>query len=369
MRWLVTLCATACGPRFAAPVQYTVGNMAEHLTVGDFDGDGKLDIAVSTFPGTIDVLRGVGDGTFRAPLKTPSGTFPASIAAADFDGDGKLDVAVSAGQPLDGPCFLGNGDGTFRRAPQTDGRMSRDVLAVGDFDGDGRPDLVVDGVDEIHIYLNRAGRLTWHIDYPVAHTIVSLLTADFNGDGKLDIAVGMLNLAGGPPEVSVLLGKGDGSFGAPVTTVTAPGQEISGAAPVDESMAIAAADLDGDGRIDLAVAHNLFRENIGILLGLGDGHFAAPSQLSARCCPRAITVGDFDGDGRSDLAVAVYGFASDGIDLFRNKGGGTFDASPRRLAAGRGPRALVAADFNGDGKLDLAVGNKDSNDVSVLLHR
>ena len=195
---------------------------------------------------------------------------------------------------------------------------------------------------------DRPERYSKEKSYPAGPAPGAMAVADFNGDGNLDLVVANA----GKGTVTVLLGNADGSFGDPIPTAT-------GAKPT----ALVAADLDGDGIPDIAVTDSE-SGSVTILSGVGDGTFSGrrdvtlvPGTLSA------IVVADFDGDGIPDLAVANQ--SAGNIAILIGKGDGTFQ-SPRNVSAGS-PAALVTADFNGDGIADLAVANFDTNTVTVLL--
>jgi uncharacterized protein (DUF2141 family) len=179
----------------------------------------------------------------------------------------------------------------------------------------------------------------------------AVAVADFNGDGKPDLVVANKE----SHSVSVLLGKGDGTFGPPLTS------------PAGEWFAysVTVADLNGDGKLDLVVA-NHGSHQISVLLGKGDGTFRPPVQYGVGSNPHAVAVADLDGDGQPDLVVA--NMKSHSVSVLPGNGDGTF-GPPRSYAVGRRPSGLVVADFNGDGQPDLAVANLHSNTVSVLLHR
>jgi uncharacterized protein (TIGR03437 family) len=182
--------------------------------------------------------------------------------------------------------------------------------------------------------------------YAAGLTPNAMAIADFNGDGHLDIALA------GASGISVLPGHGDGTFGSPVPTTAA-----------FHSTAMAAADFDGDGLMDLAVADGTTGK-IYFLRGAGDGTFAAPREIAMATNPVALAVGDFNGDGIADLAVADQ--AGNKVLLLLGAGDGSFRA-PVRIEAGVGPAALAVGDFNSDGIADLAVVNFGSNDVTVLV--
>jgi len=152
--------------------------------------------------------------------------------------------------------------------------------------------------------------------------------------------------------VSVLLGAGDGTFAAPVSYAAG-----------NDPMAIIATDLDGDGNPDLAIA-NRTGDSVSILMGIGDGTFAEVSIIQASNDLRGIAAGDFDGDGNVDLAIAAWG--ANEIVVMMGNGDGTF-LDPVDITAGRRPASIIVGDFDSDGNLDLATANANSDDVSILL--
>ena len=178
---------------------------------------------------------------------------------------------------------------------------------------------------------------------------------DLNGDGKLDLAIANHGLPGGPSggSVSILLGNGDGTFTAAASPGTGNG-----------AYAVAIADFNGDGKADLAVT-NSADNTVSVLLGNGDGTFSAAATVAAGTTPYGIAAGDFNGDGNVDLAVANSGSGS--LTILLGHGDGTFAASSANPSTGTGPQTVVTADFNGDGKLDLAVANTGTSGVTILL--
>ena len=172
---------------------------------------------------------------------------------------------------------------------------------------------------------------------------------DFNGDDKLDMAVANAS----SNNVSILLGAGDGTFGAATNFVVG-----------DFPVSVVVGDFDGDGIQDLAVA-NLGSDNVSILLGTGTGSFRVAANFGVRDSPFSVAVGDFNGDGIQDLAVANAG--SDNVSILLGTGTGSFGAA-RNFAVGSRPFSVVVGDFNADGKLDLATVSQRSEAVFILLN-
>ena len=340
---------------FQLPVNYAVGNNPYAIAAGDFNRDSKLDLAVTNGSNdNVSILLGNGDGTFQLPVNYGAGDNPYSIAVADFNGDGKLDLAVGNTLNDNISILLGIGNGTFKPAVNY-GAGPRPVIAVGDFDRDGKVDLAAANVQSntVSILLNSsafdpAGAFASEVNYGANSNSSFAITGDFNGDGKLDMAVTNY----GSNDVSILLGNGDGTFQAPANygVGTSPWSVTTG-------------DFNGDGKLDLAVP-TLIGNNIFILIGNGDGTFTGWGNYDVGASSFSITTGDFNRDGKLDLALANY--SSNNVSILLGNGNGTFQ-TPATYGAGSNPIFVSVNDFNRDGKLDLAVANYSSNDVSILL--
>ena len=331
--------------------------------VGDFNGDGKPDLAVVNQSGNnVSVLLGNGAGGFSAAPGSPFavGTSPNSIAVADLNGDGKTDIVVSGSTGL--TLLLGNGLGGFTAGGSPGDPFRANSVAAGDFNGDGIPDIVetvgIDARAEFGVVTvllgNGSGGFTTGNPFHAFLVGLGAVSAvgDFNRDGNLDVIVNT-----SPPGGSaLLLGNGTGGF-----TVSLNIPFVAG--PIN---AVAAADFNGDGILDLATASTT---GIQVLLGDGSGGFnqapGSPITLLPFTGPGAesLAAGDFNGDGIQDLAVQ-FGLGGNFTVLLGNGSGG-FTQPPGGLIAKGVGGSFAVADFNGDGRPDLAALNPTN--VTVLL--
>ena len=332
------------GPAFG-----TAASPFEGLTL-DVNHDDLLDLVVTTSTG-ISVLLGNGDGTFGTKTDTNFGTQPRDVAAGDLNHDGNVDLAV-AGFVGGVSVLLGNGAGGFDALPIVPTAGGATGVAIADFNSDGNADLIVaNESSSVSVLLgNGSGTYAAAANKPVGGAPVAVTTGDFNGDGGIDIAVA--DKANN--NVAIMLNTGAGNFGMPTAyttgVVTAPIQ-------------LAAADLNGDGFLDLVTA-NSSGNNVSVLLGDGAGGFGAPTLFFTGNQPHDVTIGDVDGDGFLDIVTADVTGA--GITFMRGTGNGTFiNAVP--FPAGPGASATMLGDFDRDGALDVAVVNFASSNISVLL--
>lgn len=336
----------------------------QSVAVADFNGDGKLDLAVPVYSeftsnSDVNIFLGNGDGTFTAgPEFSLSGQNVNNAAIADFNGDGKPDMAISLPDAGQIQVLLGNGDGSFTPMP-TISASGVFVVAAGDFNGDGNADVVLvnTGPGTLTILLgNGDGTFTTGATVPVAGSPSAVVAGDFNRDGKIDLAV----VDGSTDAVTVLLGNGGGNF----TQVASSPQ--TGFEPV----AIVAADFNGDGILDLAVTNlnggNPIPGSVTVLLGNGDGTFVPTASSPATgAVPSSIAVGDFNGDGKADLVTGNTG--SNTATVLLSNGDGSF-ATPLSPSPGINP-FLAVGDFDGDGLPDIAAANNTPNTVTILLSR
>jgi uncharacterized protein (TIGR03437 family) len=348
---------------FATPAQFAVAD-SYSVAIGDVDGDGIPDIVTSG----ITVLFGDGKGAFARRRDYWEDT-AGSIILTDFDGDGKTDIVIAFGdaQALTGPAialFFNRGGGLFSGAPvsvipnlaQANNGIY-DIAAANfnaaNFSHDGIPDLAVLELFRLDILTGKGdGTFAPGFTYrPTDSVPDAFLVADFNNDGKSDIVVatdaGPLAPASAI-RLDVFLGKGDGTFAQPVSIPSPHGAQ-----------ALVAGDFNHDGKQDVALLISTYQsgasDEVLIYLGDGKGSFAAPVSYKVGPASSAIAVGDFNGDGALDLVIADFG-APPNLSFLFGKGDGTFSmATVVPFAGNAGPYALAVADFNRDGKLDLAV--------------
>jgi hypothetical protein len=334
--------------------------------IGDFNGDGRPDYAVPVNSGSVAILLGKGDGTFTngTTITTTSPFEPTSVVVGDFDGDGNQDLGVLSANGIGSVnIYLGNGNGTFG-APKnfkvaTSNSGSR-LLAVGDFDEDGIQDLVAtnDSLNNVSVLLgNGDGTFNTAVSYSVntsgnlGQQPWNVVVGDINQDGHLDLAVA----SDGSGSVSILQGRGDGTFRAVIYVATGAQQVGS----------VALADFDGDGYPDLATTSA--PDNTVYVL-INNGHntigFGSPKTYTMNGGPYYLTIGDFNRDGSPDIISANDGSNNVGVLLNANNGNGTFGTATY-YGVGAGSIFANAGDINGDDRVDLtAVTN---NGLSVLL--
>jgi hypothetical protein len=292
-----------------------------------------------------------GNGTFQ-PQNVFAG-LSSGVAVGDFNGDGKLDMVTGATGANPVHIALGNGDGTFTSGA-TYPLSSGEVLwyAVGDLNRDGNLDIVAADYLQPFVHLlfgNGDGTFQPSLDIPTLRQSGCLIVADFNNDGKLDIYLTGLNGSSFPGEI--LLGNGNGTFQAAKNTGDFGG------------LTAAVGDFNHDGKLDLALAP---LGTLDVYLGNGDGTFGAPTSFSVGSQARSLTIGDFNGDGNLDVAASAQGSPSYRISVLNGNGNGTFQ-SPTGFNTSF-TWAVGSADLNGDGKPDLTVVDaKGSGSVAVLL--
>ncbi len=388
------------------------GSLYLSIVSGDFDGDGRLDLAVAGAtasnnglfgpspppgptsgaganglgtPNSFEVLLGNGDGTFEQGGKTENGGGFARAISADFNGDGNLDLATYNYATDEVSILLGNSGGSFHLASQFESGVP---LATGDFNGDGRIDLATAAPDGVSIRLgNGDGTFQSATTYSLGFSPTAVVAGDFSDNNILDMAAVGTAASGPGGELAILMGNGDGTFRPPVNYAVGvdPGNILAG-------------DFAGNGKLDLAFAIDSDptpgspsegqSNAISVMAGNGDGTFQAPVNylvVSSKGIETisSIVAEDLTGNGKLDLvasAEVITGgtlatlFFGNTVSILMGNGNGTFQASqtllklPVPLLGGvLSALSLVAGDFNGDGVCDLAFDNPNTNQISVLL--
>ncbi len=349
---------------FLPKVDFATGSAPYSVAIGDLDGDGKADLAVAD-PSGISVFRSTsapGAISYAAKIDFATGSYP-SITIGDLDGDGKADLAVTNSGTVS--VFRNTGiPGTISYAAKIDFTTGGypSSVAIGDLDGDGKADLAVtNNSNTLSVFRNTGtpGTISYaaKIDFATGAVPTSVTIGDLDGDGKADLAVANNNTN----TLSVFRNTGTpGTIGyAAKIDFTTGGYPTS----------VAIGDLDGDGKVDLAVANNSNTLSVFRNTGTpGTISYAAKIDFATGSHPGSIAIGDLDGDGKADLAVA-YSF-SNSLSVFQNTGApGAVSYAPKiDFATGSNPRSVSIGDLDGDGKADLAVASWSSNTLSVLRH-
>lgn len=426
--WLSALAQTPVG-FLANPSELNVGTTPLGVAAGDFDGNGIPDLCTANADSAnVSILLGRGNGTFDDTLPRPTvETVPVAVATGDLDGDGKIDIVAVDDFDNTLNALLNQGGGTFAPAIVTTTGASPEGVVLGKFDADAILDAATANFDAATVSVLKGagdGHFTVSDEVPVGDSPVGVAADDLDKDGKPDLVV--TNSAGGDDftgTVSVLRNAGDGTFEA------LPEILVSCGADDCTPVAVGIGDFNGDGNLDFAVA-NEYADTVTIFRGDGHLNFTRGAIVPTGSAPESLVVADFNGDGKLDIATTSN--FQDNVAVLLGKGDGAFLPQPSTTvataaAAGaitvaltdasrfpdRGvveitpvdrlqynrkagnvltlavplsqdvaaqaaaalvfptdtsPWGLATADFNGDGKADLAATNMDAEDVSVLLN-
>lgn len=358
---------------------FPTGQDPTDVVVGDFNADGLQDVATSNNQSdNLAVLPGRGDGSFGEALRTDAANGPSGLGFADFDGDDRMD-AVVANEVSETVLLLpGHGDGTFGTPTRPLDRFGSADSALADFDRDGHQDLLVSYGSQLGppmgrmSFLRGLGDGSFGPEIPFAAETLRgpLRVADFDEDGIPDFAVGNLDTS----EISIFLGLGDGSFGQErrVSVGPSPGHIAAGDLNGDGHVDLAVVNQGANYPVRLPA-------DISLLLGRGDGTFALEVRFSGVSDVINTAIADFNGDGMGDLAATSESDLWDSVpgelNVFLSLGGGAFDAG-RVMTAGKAVFGVVATDVNSDGRTDLVVNNRgviqrewESGDLALFLGR
>ncbi|HKO99186.1 MAG TPA: FG-GAP-like repeat-containing protein, partial [Pyrinomonadaceae bacterium] len=357
--------AAGCGaPQFGKnPPNANSGVQPRSIAVGDFNQDGKNDLATANYgsgqgspSGSISVLLNLGSGSFSPQINLSAGINPRSIVTADFNSDGRLDLSVlnynSGACCISGfaTTFLGDGAGNFAAAgpPVGVGNDPR-AMTTGDFNKDGKVDLIatLSNASVAVLLGDGSGSFGAATTFPAGASATSIAAGDLNADGNTDVVLGSIF----GQAISVLLGNGTGGFGASTLYNNDAFARF-----------VALGDFNLDAKLDVATATS--SNKVSVLLGTGSGTLGSPTQFTLPDSPESVVVQDFNGDGKPDLATTQN--TGNTVSVLIGDGNGSF-GPPANYAGGGGPFFGRSSDFDGDGKPDLAVANISSNTVSVMI--
>ena len=338
--------------------EYSTGLGPDHVAAGDMDNDSDLDLVVANGPGagSISFLENNGDGTFAPHVEYDvPGTIPSFVTLIDLDADNDLDVALAGGSfPGDAAVLFNQGDGALNGLTLYElGEERALVIRAGDMDGDADADLIVctqEGFEPgmVWVLVNIGnGVFAAPVCYEVPE-VSAIAIGDVDGDSDLDVAaVSEVN-----DELSILKNNGDATLGAPEST-------NAGNSPTFVSLG----DLNGDSIMDAAVSN--LQDGVSILLNNGTGTFAFDSVVQTGSIVMHVAIEDLDGD--SDLDMATTNNASDDISIRINNGDATFDIRDS-YPIGSQPLGVAAADINGDDYCDLVSPSLDDDSVHLTYN-
>ncbi|HKS81716.1 MAG TPA: FG-GAP-like repeat-containing protein [Candidatus Acidoferrales bacterium] len=351
---------------FQSPATIAAGNFPNAVIAADVNNDGHLDIvttgsggSVGPFGSCISVILGNGNGTFQMQTSYATYSGPTAITLADFNGDHNLDAAVLTNGGYMS-ILLGNGNGTFQAATNigiglTAAASGPEAIVAADVNKDGKQDLILSiyGQDCVAVFLGKGtGSFQSPLFFNSNQMPTGLAVGDFNGDAKLDWVSG----SGSIDAVYAALGNGDGTFRAP--------QGVPAA--LSASQTFAAGNFTSAKILDLAVADR-GNSRVDIYLGNGNGGFTLGNTYTfGGYDPYSITTGDFNGDGKLDLAVGLTAGCG-AVAILLGNGNGSFQAPQYYTCVSLSPTQIAAADVNKDGKLDLVVNDTSSTSLYVML--
>jgi hypothetical protein len=300
---------------FAQSVNYDVGLRPYWACAGDLDNDGDVDLATANYgDGTVSTLTNTGDGSFELAVGHKVGSMPRSVCTADLNDDGYMDLAAANDKSNDLSVLLNKGDGTFGEASA----------------------------------------------FPAAHSPKSIYPSDLDEDGDVDLVLAYCG-PGLPAILNIMANDGQGNF-----------SQLKILSAESYPWTVIAADLNEDGRVDLANT-NYSTGSIAVFFGEGQGGYALdqlyrvrdPSRPQKRSQTRHLCASDLDADGDPDLAVACWGL--NGCAVLRNQGAGRYELAGI-FETGKMASSVASSDFNGDGLNDLVLTNVDGNTITVLTN-
>ena len=343
------------------PPLKNLGTQPGGIATGALNGNDPPDLVITDAgTGGVYVLLNTGHGQFGAPVTYPAGSKPSAVAIADLNKDGKLDVVAADSGGID--VLLGNGNGTLGSVNTFASPASLSSLALADFNSDGNLDVAsaIPNNGSLALFAgngNGTFQPASNISLPGSVVPYTVVSGDFNGDGRPDLAVAYnqplpsgVSTSAPPGGIYILLGDGNGTFSTP-TNIVLPGSVV----PQFTSGGFAAADVNGDGKLDLVVAYQGTNgsNQVAALVGKGDGTFQMATPATTLTGAATIVITDLNGDGKPDLVLGDCCGLTEASFMIGN-GDGTFQREVQ-FPSGPSPGTIAAADFNGDGKPDLAI--------------
>ena len=338
------------------PVLQTLGTGPAAIAAGDLNGDHQPDLVITDpAAGNIYVELATGKGKFGNPVPYSLGSQPGAVELADVNGDGKLDVVAADATGID--VLLGDGNGTLSAVDTYPASGSLSSITIADFNGDGKPDVAAaSAAGSVAVFLGSGGgafQPAQSVTLAGGLVPLSAVSGDVNRDGKPDLVVAYNQSDQTQPGgVAVLLGKGDGTFQAPVN-ITLAGPLVQQTTGSAASAALALGDLNGDGKLDVITAVQGSPNQVAVLLGKGNGSFQAPLLSNTNTAPPMIAIAEINGDGKPDLVLGDCCGLTEASELFGN-GDGTFQREVQ-FPSGPSPAGIAIADFEESGWPDLAV--------------
>lgn len=294
--------------------------------------------------------------SFATQVPYPVSANPNSAVAADFNGDNKTDLAVANVLGFNVSVLINKGDGTFNASVFYPVQNNPETIATADLNADGKLDLAVgnffggtlnDG--SVSILLGKGDGTFNPAVHTNVHSPIHIVIADLNADNKLDLAISSART----DNLSIMLGNGNGTFQAPVTYAVG-----------DEPRQLGVADFNGDTKPDVAInVASAFVNYVAILIGNGNGTFQTPVNVPTGSTPIGLITREINGDGKVDLVIAAA--HSNAVQVFLGNGDGSFQ-NPVNYTVGQEPLYLTMADFNGDGPADVIIVNASGSSYSVL---